>query len=215
MGLFWKKQEKIEEMMDQYFERCDKCFEMFEKAYGVYVEMGQGEAFEAAVVAASKAESSADDLRRDIEYTLYGKALLPESRGDILGLLETFDTLPNRAETVLYSLRCQRIKIPDELQADFQKLIDVNLQAYYLVRKAVDNLMNNPRVTLHSTKDVDAKESESDNLERDIICTVFNSEMDMGTKILFKDLALLIGDISDRAEKVADRIGIVAIKRQI
>ncbi len=215
MGLFWKKQEKIEEMMAQYFERCDKCFEMFEKAYGVYMEMGQGEAFEAAVVAASKAESSADDLRRDIEYTLYGKALLPESRGDILGLLETFDTLPNMAETVLYSLRCQRIKIPDELQADFQKLVDVNLQAYYLVRKAVDNLMNNPRVTLHSTKDVDTKESESDNLERDIICKIFCSDVDMGTKILFKDLALLIGEISDRAEKVADRIGIVAIKRQI
>ncbi|MBW2699309.1 MAG: DUF47 domain-containing protein [Deltaproteobacteria bacterium] len=215
MGLFWKKQEKIEEMMTQYFNRCDKCFEMLEKAYSVYMEMGQGEAFEAAVVAASKVESSADDLRRDIEYTLYGKALLPESRGDILGLLETFDTLPNMAETILYSLRCQRIKIPNELQTDFQKLVDVNLQAYYLVRKAVDNLMNNPRVTLHSTKDVDMKESESDNLERDIICKIFSSEMDMGTKILFKDLALLIGEISDRAEKVADRIGIVAIKRQI
>jgi len=215
MAFFWKKQAKIEEMLSQYFDHCDKCFEMFEKAYGVYKEMGQGEAFEAAVVATAKTESTADDLRRDIEHTLYGKALLPDSRGDILGLLETFDTLPNMAETILYSLRCQRIVIPENLQADFQKLIDINLQAYYLARKAVDNLMNNPRVTLHSTKDVDMKESESDNLERDVICKIFCSEMDMGSKILFKDLALLIGEVSDRAEKVADRIGIVAIKRQI
>jgi len=216
MPFFWKKQDNIETMMARYFERADQCFELFEGAFKTYQEHGQGEAFESAVQKTHQAESAADDLRREIEHTLYGKALLPESRGDLLGLLETFDKLPNMAETVLFALRCQRTEIPEDLLPAYQKLIEVNLQSYYLVRKAVDGLMNNPRVTLHTTKEVDEKESESDRVERQIICDIFSREgLDTGMKLLLKELVLLIGKISDRAETVADRIGIVAIKRQI
>ena len=75
--------------------------------------------------------------------------------------------------------------------------------------------MNNPRVTLHTTKDVEKKESESDDVEREIICTIFDSDIDTGEKILFRDMALMIGKISDLAETTADRISIIAIKRQI
>jgi uncharacterized protein Yka (UPF0111/DUF47 family) len=83
------------------------------------------------------------------------------------------------------------------------------------VRKTVDNLLNNPRVTLHSTKNVDEKESESDRVERDLLCRIFESDMELAEKLLLKDLVLMIGNISDRAEAAADRIGLVAIKRQI
>jgi len=216
MPFFWKKENSIEKMLSRYFERCDTCFQMSEKALGVFFETGQGEAFEAAIQKAHEAESAADDLRREIELTLYGKALLPDSRGDLLGLLEAFDRLPNMVETALYALRCQRIELPGDLVAPYKRLVEVNLQSYYLCRRAVDALLSNPKVTLHATKEVDEKESESDRIERDIICQIFDDpKIDTGRKLLLKDLILLIGGISDRAEAVADRIGIVAIKRQI
>ncbi len=216
MAFFWKKQETIEKMISRYFERCDTCFELFEKAFASFVDSGQSEAFDAAVGKTHDAESAADDLRREVELTLYGKALLPESRGDILGLLESFDRLPNRAETVLFAMRCQRMVIPAAMLPSFKELVAINLKAYYALRKAVDDLFNNPRITLHSTKEVDEIESTCDRLERDIICGIFdNTELDTGTKVLLRDLVLVIGSISDRAEEAADRIGIVAIKRQI
>jgi predicted phosphate transport protein (TIGR00153 family) len=216
MPFFWRKEVNVEKMMSRYFERSDACFQMFEKAFGVFFDTGQGATFEAAVQKAHEAESAADDMRREIELTLYGKALLPDSRGDLLGLLESFDRLPNMAETVLFALRCQRIELPQDLAPLFKRLVDINLQSYYLCRRAVDALLSNPKVTLHATKAVDEKESESDRVEREIICQVFDSEEhDTGQKLLLKDLILLIGSISDRAETVADRIGIVAIKRQI
>jgi predicted phosphate transport protein (TIGR00153 family) len=216
MPFFWKKADSVEKMMSSYFELSDTCFQMFEKALGVFFGTGQGEAFEAAVQKAHEAESAADDMRREIELTLYGKALLPESRGDLLGLLESFDRLPNMAETVLFALRCQRIVLPPALAPLFKHLVDINLQSYYLCRRAVDALLSNPKITLHATKEVDEKESESDRAEREILCRIFDSaDLDTGQKLLLKDLNLLIGSISDRAEAVADRIAIVAIKRQI
>jgi len=216
MAFFWKKQETVEKMMAQYFDLCDTCLSLFEKAFNTYVGNGHGASFEAAVQKAHEAESAADDQRREIELTLYGKALLPEARGDLLGLLESFDKLPNMAETVLFVILCQKTIIPEDLLESFKKLVEVNLQAYYLTRKAVDELLNNPRATLHTTKDVDEKESESDRLERKIIWSIFEKQdLTPGMKLLFKEIVLLIGKISDRAETVADRIGIIAIKRQI
>jgi uncharacterized protein len=216
LPFFWKKQDTVEKMMAQYFERCDSCLQLFEKAFATFVENGHGAAFETAVQKTHEAESAADDMRREIELTLYGKALLPESRGDLLGLLEAFDKLPNMAETVLFVLLCQKTEIPEDILPTYKKLVDVNLQAYYLTRKAVDDLLHNPRATLHATKNVDEKESESDRLERDIICKLFDrTDLSPGYKLLLKEIVLLIGKMSDRAETVADRIGIIAIKRQI
>jgi predicted phosphate transport protein (TIGR00153 family) len=216
MPFFWKKEDSVEKMLSRYFERCDTCFQMSEKAFSVFFDTGQGEAFEAAIQKAHEAESAADDLRREIELTLYGKALLPDSRGDVLGLLESFDRLPNMVETALFALRCQRIELPQDLKPLYKRLVDINLQSYYLCRRAVDALLSNPKITLHATKEVDEKESESDRIEREIMCQIFDTpDIDTGQKLLLKDLILLIGGISDRAEAVADRIGIVAIKRQI
>jgi predicted phosphate transport protein (TIGR00153 family) len=154
-------------------------------------------------------------LRREIELTLYGKALLPESRGDLLGLLETYDQMPNMAQTVLFALRCQRVVMPANLMPSFESLVELNLKAYYAARKTVDELFHNPKVILHTTKEVDLRESESDRAERQLIGQIFDTDMDTGYKLLYKELVLLIGHISDRAELTADRVAIVAIKRQI
>ncbi len=215
MAFFWQKRDNVQQMLADYFEQCDACYKLFEKSFKTYLEMGHGSTFEASVHKTHEAESAADDLRREIEYTLYGKALLPESRGDLLTLLETFDRLPNAAETILFALRCQNIRIPDYLQQEYQALVEANLKAYYLARKAVDNLFDNPRITLRSTKEVDEKESAADRIERDLVCAIFADDMDTGHKILLRDLAQLIGKIADRAESAADCIGIIAIKRQI
>ncbi len=214
MGL-WRKRENVEQMLDNYFELCDQCFASFETSMTAYRASGVDEAFEEAVHETHRIESVADDKRRDIELTLYGKALLPESRGDLLGLVEAFDGLPNIAETVGFVLLHQRTIMPEPLQEAFHSLVDTNVRAYHAARRAVDALMSNPKVTLHSTKEVDMIESESDRIERALVKGIFATEASDGTKMLLKEIVLLVGEISDRAEKVADRIGIIAIKRQI
>jgi predicted phosphate transport protein (TIGR00153 family) len=213
--MFWRKGNKVEEMLDNYFGECDHCFELVEKAFDILIESGNGLAFEAAVNRTHESESAADDLRREIELTMYSRALLPESRGDLLGLLENFDTLLTAAESLLYDLHCQQTVIPADLLPGFKRLIELNLQAYYLLRKAVDALLHNPRVTLHAVKEVDAKESESDRLEREILKRSYSADIEGYHKRELKELVRQIGRISDLAEHTADRIGIIALKRQI
>lgn len=215
MVFFWRKTKKIEAMLAAYFDRCDECISRFEGALGLYFDQGHSEAFESSVHECHAAESQADDIRREIEHTLYGKALLPESRGDLLGLLESFDRMPNVCSGILFGMLCERTQVPQELRSDIARLAALNMEAYRLVRRCVDSLWSSPQETLNNSKAVDAKESESDRLERALITAIFQRDGDTGSKILLRDLVLHIGDISDRAEDSADRIAIVAIKRQI
>ncbi len=213
--MLWGKTQRVEKMLSDYFDRCDGCFEQFERAFQIYFTEGPQDLFHEAVQEVHRAEAVSDDLRREIEYMLYGKALLPESRGDLLGLLETFDKLPNIAETVAFLFSCQRMILPSDLHTNYKDLLRVNVESYRLARRTVDTLMTNPKATLHATKDVEHKESESDRLERDLIREIYSRDISMGDKLALKEAVLLIGTISDRAERLADRVAIIAIKRQI
>ena len=46
-------------------------------------------------------ESRADELRREIENHLYTHSLIPENRGDVLGLLEHLDDVIDAAKETL------------------------------------------------------------------------------------------------------------------
>ena len=212
---FWKRQTRVEPLIDAYFEQCDACFELLSSAMDEYFQNGLGEPFSTFVGQIHETESKADDQRREIEHLLYGKALLPESRGDILGLLETYDRLPNIAETIVFVIHNQQLMVPEAFRQAYQELMAVNLETYQLVRKAVAVLFTNPKATLHTTKEVDQAESKSDQMERKLITELFQSDIELGMKILLKELVLLFGEVSDRAERVADRVGLIAIKRQI
>ncbi len=213
--VFWRKSKSIEDLIEKYMEQVDECLETFLKAMRVYIHEGRTVEFETLVDECHRKESKADDIRREIEMTLYGKALLPESRGDVLGMLETFDRVPNSAETALFMISSQRIDLPPEFAADFLRLVEANVESYGLARKAFDALMENPRQTMYVVKEVEDSESRSDQQERALVGRIFDSDYSFGRKVLLKELVFGIGNIADRSENVADRMAIVAIKRKV
>jgi len=215
MSPFWKKDESVESRLNRYFDQSDAFFTEFEKACKMFLKDGCTAAFQASVDKAHQIESQSDDLRRDIELTLYGRQLLPESRGDLLGLLEAYDRILGAAEVTLYEIRYQHMAVPAEFTDAFERLVELNLQAFFLVRKTVDALINNPRVTLGCVKEVDAKESQSDRQERKLIEAIFTSDMAKADRLQLRWLIGLIARISDLSEHTADRIGIIAIKRKV
>ena len=61
---------------------------------------------------------------------MYTKALFPESRGDILGLLETMESVPNHSESTVRMILNQHIRIPDELTNDIMRLVELTCRGW-------------------------------------------------------------------------------------
>jgi len=213
--MFWKKQKEIEGAIEDYLKQTESCVEAFGEAIEVYFSEGLGDSFEELRKKTHVCESEADDKRREIERTMYGKALIPASRGDILRMLESLDQIPNKCDSVLNQIGLQSMSVPAEYVDAIKQLVKVNMESYQLLCHGARYLVADINEVLPALDKVDAKESESDKNERDLIKTIFDSSMDKADKILLKELVLEIGSISDRAENAADRIGIIAIKQQV
>ncbi len=215
MKFFLSQSNKVLSMINAYISKTNECMECFKKCFGAYFADGLCEAFEELILETHRAESSADDSRREIELALYEKSLIPESRGDILGLLESVDRIPNKAESVLFQIQTESLLIPNELTPNFRKLVNINVSSYKDVAVAVDRLFQNISGVKDASLSIDKKESDSDAIERELIRKIFSSNLDTGEKILLKELVIEIGNISDRAEDVSDRLSIIAVKRHI
>ena len=215
MALFFSKTNKLLEMLEGYLEKVTECIDLAKKALLLYIDKGCCEKFDELVTKTHMAESCSDDLRREIEILLYEKALMPESRGDILGLLETVDKVPNKAESVTFQIQTEALRIPDEFKPELRKIINMNFDIFADVKRAIRAVFNDIGEVRRITNEIDKKESGSDSMERDLIKKLFSSNINIGEKILLKELIIEIGSISDRAENVADRLNIMAVKRLI
>lgn len=212
---FLRKQKLVEEFVFDYLRQWRRCLEGFKNAMKVYLTDGLGEKFDYYVEHTHKMESRADDLRKKIEWEMYSKALLPESRGDILGFLETMDKIPNKAESILYQIQLQRLKLPKELIPNIQRIVDLSCHAIQLVYEAATGLISQ-KGDIHKLADeIDDKESECDHVERDTIAKIFTMDIETAEKALLKELIIELGTLTDRAENVSDRLTILSVKRRV
>ena len=212
--MFWKKSKEIETAVEEYLDQVQACLGAFDKAMAVYFAEPLGESFAELAAETSAAEAQADDKRRDIEAAMYGRALIPESRGDVLGMLESIDLVPNQAEDAVQQIWLQGLTVPDQYVADVKKLVSVNCEANTLLCDAARMIFDDISQVVALAETVTAKEAESDDIERTLIKAVFEAPGDTADKILLKGMIEEIGAISDRAENASDRLRIIAAKRR-
>jgi predicted phosphate transport protein (TIGR00153 family) len=212
--MLWKKEKSIVDKIKAYLDQVDRCRKRFRDCIEKLIVEPENEENRAILEEVHRSESKADDLRRTIELQLYERALIPESRGDVLGLLETLDVIPGMFQSLCYQVLLEKIVFPDTFRDRYLHLVDVNLRSYDLVREAVLGLFYNKDVKAQ-TDLVDAMESDSDHMERDLIRDIFSCKMDKADKILLKEIVINTGDISDQAEIVKDRLILAIVKRKI
>ncbi|UCF96325.1 MAG: DUF47 family protein [Spirochaetaceae bacterium] len=212
--MLWNKEKAIIDKIKAYLDQVDTCRNRFRLCIEKLLLEPSNEENEAILEEVHRSESKADDLRRHIELQLYERALIPESRGDVLGLLETMDMIPGMLQSLCYQFLLEKIVFPKQFRERYLHLVDVNLKSYDYIRQAVLGLFYSKDVK-DLTDLVDATESDSDHLERDLIRDIFSSKLDKADKILLKEIVINTGDISDQAETVKDRLILAIIKRKI
>ncbi len=215
MSFLWKKEKSILAKIERYLVECDTGAERFLACMRRLIERNSSGAEEDLIRRVHESESRADDLRREIEYELYNKALIPESREDILNILENLDAIPNTFEEICFEMCLEKIEIPGQLKQGFLELVDKSLHAFSLIRVALRGLFYKKIDVMEDIERVDRYESEVDSIERDLIGRVFDSELPKADKIQLRQIIKSIARISDLAQAVGDKLTIAIVKRRI
>ena len=200
--------------IDEYLDAISEGMLVFQKGLVNYLDNKMSD-FEERMVQVDQYESNADKLRREIENQLYSHSLIPEMRGDVLGLLEHLDNIVDVAKETLTQFAIEVPDIPMELVTDFNELGNSSVKAGEELINAVRAFFRElSRVKDHIHK-VYFYEKETDRIASRLKMKIFRRDMKLSRKMHLRDVAAHVAKISDEAENVADRLSIYTIKRSI
>jgi len=213
MALF-KSSGVIETQIDEFLDTVAQGGLVFRAGVRAYLA-GDTADFENAIVTIDKLEATADRLSRDVESHLYSHSLIPEHRGDVLGLLEHTDNVIDTSKASLYQFSVEQPDIPESFHAGFTKLAEASFEAADAAIIAARAFFRDAGTVKDNLFKVHHFEKEADGISDRLKRAIFASELELAHKIHLRYFALNVERVSDRAEEVADRLAIYAIKRTI
>ncbi len=205
----------IEKQIDAFLDQVSESGLLFRDGIDDYLN-GNASAFEEKIAHIYETEHKGDALRRSLEEQLYSQTLIPESRGDVLQLLENLDALLDRFKGALFRFDIERPEIFPEFQTDFKTLTKCVVEAVEsTVRSARAFFKEIATVADHMHK-VSYWETESDKASTRLQRAIFQKKnLPLAQKMQLRDFVRHVDKIADRAEDVSDMLSIYVIKRSL
>jgi len=212
---FLKKRFGIGRKMDDFLDKVSEAGMLFQHGVDAYLKGNQA-SFAKKIEDIASVEHVGDALRRDLEEQLYTQTLVPESRGDVLELLESMDGLLDRFKGALWRFEIEQPDIYPELHDDIRELAACAVESVEaMVRSARAFFKDITTVADHLHK-VSHWESQSDKISTRVQSRVFREkELHLSHRMQLRDFIRHVDKIPDRAEDVADKLRIYVIKRSL
>ncbi|BBO78352.1 TIGR00153 family protein [Desulfosarcina widdelii] len=210
-----KKRFGVGRRVDDFLDKVSESGMLFQLGVEAYLKANQ-ESFAKKIEDISTVEHVGDALRRDLEELLYTQTLIPDSRGDVLELLESMDGLLDRFKGSLWRFDIEQPDIYPELHDDILELASCAVECVEsMVRSARAFFKDLTAVADHLHK-VSYWESQSDKVSTRLQKLVFNKDdLPLSYRMQLRDFIRHMDKISDRAEDVADKLRIYVIKRSL
>jgi len=217
MNLFFQKARAIEADIDKFLDNILTVAMIFEQGIKDYYN-GKFDQFEDRGTEVRRLERESDELRRRIKYTLYKELLIPDARGDVLGLIENLDNVIDRAHHVMLQFSIEKPIIREIFKEDFFELAETAskcTQELVAASRAFFRDINH--VANYLTK-VHHWEHEADIIEERIKRKAFADDTPIdkfSLRVHIRYFAERISQLADDAESVAERLEVYTIKRSI
>ena len=161
-------------------------------------------------------ENTADTLRRSIEDLLYRKTLIPESRGDVLKLIEHMDALLGCFKGVMFHIEIERPVIDPKFHSDLKSLINCVIEAVESATLSLRAYFKDISQASNHIHKVAFWETEADKAATRLQKAIFaDDNLGLAAKMQLRDLARSIDRVADQAEDLADSLAIYVIKRSL
>jgi len=214
MALFFRNTDQLIIDLDRFIRVVDDSVLVFKEGVSNYLNKNFDN-FQRNIQMVTNLEDRADEMKHSIEANLYKNSLIPEYRGDVLGLIDKIDDLSDAAKENLYQFDIEMPKIPAEMQDDYMQLTEVSILSVNEVLPAVSGFFHNNGDVPARISKVYFYEKEVDKIAYKLKRKLFKEmhTLKFSEKIHLRYFALHIQQISDIAKKIADIINILILKR--
>ena len=206
---------KLEGEIDDFVDILSEVGLIFKSIIPTYLNYSANEKFEEMVDRVKEMESKADKITKEVEHTLYEETLIPDSRSDVLRLLEHLDEVIGLYQGNCYHFSIQKPNFPKEFHQDLIELTDNVVNCVESLCLTVRSFFRDIQSVRDNAHKVTFYEKESDIKFSALARKIFDSELSLDKKMHLRYFVEKIDRICDQAEDIADEIQIYAIKRSI
>ena len=205
----------IGKQIDDFLDKVSESGLLFNHGVDAYLR-GNQESFQKKIEDISDVEHQGDALRRGLEEQLYVQTLIPESRGDVLDLLESMDALLDRFKGALWRFDIERPEIFAAIHDDFRELVTCAVEAVEATVLSTRAFFKNIDAVDDHKHKVSYWETQTDKISTRLQRAIFgHSDLELCDKLQLRDFVRYVDKIADRAEDVADKLSIYVIKRSL
>jgi len=212
---FWGKFNKIEDLFDKLIDSVEECLFNTLDAIPEYIENGENKEVKKLSKIIHQAESEADEYRREIISELIQGALMPNTRVDLMNLIENIDDIADSAEDVLDSTLFIALDLSELSKKQIQEMTDLIKKQYKTLKEAAKHLFKDMIQSLGKTSELEHLESMVDDYEEKIIRKISQrKDIELARKLAYRDTVSQIANLADIIENAGDNIElIIAVRR--
>ena len=216
MNSFFKKSVDLNLKIENFLEIISDISLLFDQVINDYLDAKVNK-YEGKINKIIKLESDADQLEREIKIMLYKYTLVPNIRGDILSLIKDLDNISDLIEETSKDFLIQKPEFPEKLHEEIKKICEETIKCVDELRYATRSFFNEVHLINDHISKIKFYEHSIDEIQDDINKKIFNGSIvkDLARKIQLKNFITRIGDISDEAQQISDKLAIFSIKREI
>ncbi len=207
------------EPLYQHMCKVKKCVDLIKPLMNAFFE----EDFEKITGIAKKifkAEHEADLMKKEIRINLPKGIFLPVARGDILRFLKEQDNIADVTEDLAALLAMRRMKVPAELKAELQDLVDLVVEAFDLTMKVSSKIKNLAETSfggaeahkvMEMIEKIKIKEWEADKAQMRAAQKMFSLEdqLDPVSVMMWMNIFRELGSLANHAENTGDQLRIM------
>ena len=214
LALFGKTK-NIERMIDDLMDCISNGAMIFETGINTYLDGVEEGRCDDLAHQIRDLEVEGNRLRREIEGHLYTDMLIPDSRGDVLSLLEDINYLLGLAEDIFLAITVESPAIDDEFKSDFKLLTAAAVKTVESAVLAARAFFRNITAVRDHLGKVSFHEEEADQIAVRLKRKIFTSDQDLEKKIHKRYFVDKLDRLADEAEDVGDWLAIYSIKRSL
>jgi uncharacterized protein len=212
---FFGKTRAVERQIDEFLDSVSEVGILFVESVREYVRHGVDEDCLRRQLRIGEVERHCDDLRRSIESVLLTQMLIPESRGDVLQLIDLLDDLLDDMKRELLNVTIEMPRVTEELVPDVERLLSsIALAIDQTVRAARAYFIDQRGVRNHVHK-IGVYESEADAVAIRLKQTIFSSNRELAEKMMLRDFIDSLDRLADEAEDLGDQLSIFTLRRSL
>ncbi len=208
--LFGKKERQTEKLIQEHIEAVGEVVESTQAMIDAYCN--EKKKFKKLADEVTEGESTADQVRRNIEMTLYEGAFMPLQRGDYARLVEAVDKVANQCEAVAEFLVLTRPELDDNTRDSLREIMSATVRCYSNVPTMFDKF-DKGRVVMELAHKVEEEERAVDILFEETVRKLFKSDLDLARKLHIKLMLDRAAAITNRVEDASDRFSVMVQSR--